>query len=80
MWNFDGSSTGQAEGSNSDCYLKPAAIFKDPFRGAPNILVMCEVLNCRMEPVGMWKWFLYKLYIVGYVIINFYDFFFVMVT
>jgi len=51
MWNFDGSSTGQAEGSNSDCYLKPAAIFKDPFRGAPNILVMCEVLNCRMEPV-----------------------------
>jgi glutamine synthetase len=21
-WNYDGSSTGQAEGSNSDCYLK----------------------------------------------------------
>jgi hypothetical protein len=29
--------------------LKPVAIFKDPFRGAPNMLVMCECI----EPVGM---------------------------
>lgn len=38
MWNFDGSSTGQAPGADSDVYLKPAAVFPDPFRGKPNIL------------------------------------------
>ena len=32
-WNFDGSSTNQAEGHDSDVYLRPAAVFKDPFRG-----------------------------------------------
>ncbi|CRK26474.1 hypothetical protein BN1708_004203 [Verticillium longisporum] len=37
-WNFDGSSTGQAPGDNSDVYLKPVAVFADPFRGSPNIL------------------------------------------
>lgn len=31
-WNFDGSSTGQAPGDNSDVYLRPVAIFPDPFR------------------------------------------------
>merc|ERR1712071_332680 len=34
-WNFDGSSTKQAEGANSDCYLLPVAMFHDPGRGAP---------------------------------------------
>jgi glutamine synthetase len=43
MWGFDGSSTRQAEGSNSDCLLKPAAIFPDPAR-KNGALVMCEVL------------------------------------
>ena len=42
IWNFDGSSTGQAPGHDSEVLLKPVAIFQDPFRGAPNILVMCE--------------------------------------
>ena len=52
LWNFDGSSTGQAEGSNSDCYIKPVAMFRDPFRGDPHKLIMCEVLNYKQEPVG----------------------------
>jgi glutamine synthetase len=43
MWNFDGSSTRQAEGSSSDCFLQPVALFPDPGR-ANAMLVMCEVL------------------------------------
>jgi len=42
IWNFDGSSTNQAEGHNSDVYLHPVALFNDPFRGLPNKIVLCE--------------------------------------
>jgi len=44
MWSFDGSSTEQADGSSSDCLLKPVAIFPDPGR-KNSYLVMTEVLN-----------------------------------
>ncbi len=44
MWSFDGSSTQQAEGRNSDCLLKPVAVFPDPQRKNA-FLVMTEVLN-----------------------------------
>jgi glutamine synthetase len=43
VWNFDGSSTRQAEGSSSDCLLQPVALFPDPARRNA-YLVMCEVL------------------------------------
>ena len=43
MWGFDGSSTRQAEGSNSDCMLQPVALFPDPVR-SNGALVMCEVM------------------------------------
>lgn len=42
IWNYDGSSTAQAPGKDSEVYLKPVAIFKDPFRRGPHILVLCE--------------------------------------
>lgn len=41
-WNYDGSSTGQAPGDDSEVYLVPRAIYKDPFRRGDNILVMCD--------------------------------------
>lgn len=50
MWNYDGSSTYQAEGSNSDMYLLPVALFKDPFRCGLNKLVLCEVLKYNKKP------------------------------
>lgn len=49
-WSFDGSSTGQAEGNNSDCILNPVKIVPDPIRGAPHVLVMCEVLDPEGKP------------------------------
>jgi len=44
VWSFDGSSTEQATGDDSDCLLKPVAIFPDPCR-KNGFLVMTEVLN-----------------------------------
>ena len=41
-WNYDGSSTEQASSANSEVLLEPAAIFRDPFRGGDNILVLCS--------------------------------------
>lgn len=50
VWNFDGSSTSQAEGSNSDMYLHPAAIFRDPFRQGKNKLLLCDVYKYDERP------------------------------
>jgi glutamine synthetase len=44
-WSFDGSSTGQAEGGDSDCILKPVCVVDDPMRGIGNYLVLCEVYS-----------------------------------
>ena len=44
-WSFDGSSTYQAVGSESDLILKPVNFVCDPLRGAGNFLVLCEVFN-----------------------------------
>jgi len=51
-WNFDGSSTEQAVGSNSDVYLKPVAIFRDPFLRGNNILVLSETYKYDKSPHG----------------------------
>ncbi|KAK4660340.1 glutamate--ammonia ligase [Podospora pseudocomata] len=50
IWNFDGSSTGQAPGDNSDVYLKPVAVFPDPFRLGNNILVLSECIDNDGNP------------------------------
>ena len=50
-WNFDGSSTEQASGGESDTLLKPVAVYPDPDRfGGNGWLVMCEVLNADGTP------------------------------
>ncbi len=50
IWGFDGSSTNQAPGKNSDCVLKPVFSCPDPVRGGSDVLVMCEVLLTDMTP------------------------------
>jgi glutamine synthetase len=47
VWNYDGSSTNQAPGKDSEVYLKPVAYYPDPFRtqcgqNIGNVLVLCE--------------------------------------
>lgn len=50
-WSYDGSSTGQASGDQSEVILKPHAIFRDPFRGGQHILVMCDTYTPSGEPI-----------------------------
>eukprot|EP00985_Skeletonema_marinoi_P014921 scaffold7627_cov189-Skeletonema_marinoi.AAC.2 len=54
-WNFDGSSTDQAPGDDSEVILRPCRIFKDPFRpradGLDNILVMCDTYTPAGEAI-----------------------------
>ena len=47
-WGFDGSSTQQAEGSSSDCILKPIRLYDSPFES--DQLVLCEVYNADGTP------------------------------
>lgn len=44
-WGFDGSSTDQSAGEDSDLPLRPVRVVKDPIRGTGNFLVLCEVMN-----------------------------------
>ncbi|MCH2311306.1 MAG: glutamine synthetase beta-grasp domain-containing protein [SAR202 cluster bacterium] len=50
VWGFDGSSTNQAVGSDSDCVLNPVFTCPDPTRSDDDILVLCEVLNIDLSP------------------------------
>jgi glutamine synthetase len=50
IWGFDGSSTNQALGHDSDCVLRPVFSCPDPLRGPSDMLVMCEVLLTDFTP------------------------------
>ncbi|XP_010066985.1 glutamine synthetase cytosolic isozyme isoform X2 [Eucalyptus grandis] len=50
-WNYDGSSTDQAPGHDSEVILYPQAVFRDPFRRGSNILVMCDAYTPAGEPI-----------------------------
>ena len=49
-WGFDGSSTNQATGNNSDLILKPVRFCPDPIQGGNNYLVLCEVFSSDTIP------------------------------
>lgn len=49
VWNFDGSSTNQAEGHSSDCLLVPVKVFPHPFY-SPGYAVLCEVKDTADQP------------------------------
>jgi glutamine synthetase len=51
VWNYDGSSTNQAPGEDSEVLLRPVAIFADPFRGGDNILVLCDTMDPKKVPI-----------------------------
>ena len=48
-WGFDGSSTNQADGDNSDCVLKPVRLYKNPLEDNC-YLVLCEVCDVDDKP------------------------------
>ena len=49
VWGFDGSSTEQADGSSSDCVLKPVRVYPNPLESNSSI-VLCEVYNVDDTP------------------------------
>ena len=49
IWGFDGSSTEQADGSSSDCVLKPVRVYSNPLEENASI-VLCEVYNVDDTP------------------------------
>ena len=50
IWGFDGSSTNQASGDNSDVVLQPVLTCPDPIRGGRDIIVMCETWGSDGKP------------------------------
>ena len=61
VWGFDGSSTNQAPGDNSDCVLKPVRIYENPLEDNCH-LVLCEVWNTDDTPHETnTRWKLYEL-------------------
>ncbi len=50
LWSFDGSSTNQADGHDSDCELRPVFSCPDPIRAGEAVLVLCEVFDAHGHP------------------------------
>jgi len=50
IWGFDGSSTNQAPGDNSDCVLKPVKLYENTLEDHNSYLVLCEVWNIDDTP------------------------------
>ena len=51
-WNYDGSSTAQAAGEDSEVIIKPKALFNDPFRRGNHKIVLCDTYTPADEPLS----------------------------
>ena len=49
-WTYDGSSTGQASGHDSEITMIPRAIFDCPFRGDKHKLIICDTYDSEGNP------------------------------
>lgn len=50
-WQYDGSSTYQAQGGNSDVALVPRALYRDPFKaGEKDVIVLCDTYKSDGSP------------------------------
>lgn len=52
VWNYDGSSTNQATGNDSEVYIRPVRMYKDPFRKKlkDSFLVLCDTWLPNGDP------------------------------
>lgn len=50
-WNYDGSSTGQALGEDTEVILKPVFKCPNPFMESNSFLVLCETFNTEGKPL-----------------------------
>lgn len=50
-WNYDGSSTGQATGTNSEVSIVPKALFNNPFINN-GYLVLCDTYDSDLKPLS----------------------------
>lgn len=50
VWNYDGSSTNQAPGGDSEVLIKPQRIYNDPFNNEKDILCICDTWLPSGEP------------------------------
>lgn len=63
VWNYDGSSTGQAVTESSEIILKPHTLFKDPIRGGNAVIAFCSGENVDGTPaLGNFRYLAEKVF------------------
>ena len=50
QWSYDGSSTGETSIDNSEIILHPVFVCINPFKKAPNVLVLCDTYTTNGDP------------------------------
>ena len=48
IWNYDGSSTGQAIGSDSEVYIRPVKLYSDPSVSIETLWIKSQLVNSRL--------------------------------
>jgi glutamine synthetase len=51
LWNYDGSSTDQASGTDSEVTIRPRRLCPCPFRKNNNVLVLCDTYDALNNPL-----------------------------